>query len=365
MALPISAKKTKTYGTPTGQPQGSAWFVRHNWQTQAKPYDYILPYTREQGFERWGPSKSGNLGYGPSSYCKSQSNIVSIFSLSGAEVENECRSKLYGKSRFGTQAQVGAALAELRQSAHMIAVAALHLRLAYSAVRKFRFKQAARLLGMKLVPAGVSRRKTTANNWLEYHFGWAPLIGDIFDSVEVLQGPIMRQKVSATAASRMAVRTQGAYPKHPAYGYTNSRKWGSFSVRSGFRFEIENPNLWLANRLGLVNPASVAWEVVPFSFVVDWFIPVGEFLNRTTATVGLRCHSGYTTYRAFYQEHSLTRRYNDHNDIVPSENFGNGTWIERKVGALSALPSFEVRPGFSPMRAAHSVALLIQAFKRE
>ena len=33
--------------------------------------------------------------------------------------------------------------------------------------------------------------------------------------------------------------------------------------------------------LSLDNPAVLAWEALPYSFVVDWFIPIGDYLNET------------------------------------------------------------------------------------
>jgi hypothetical protein len=36
--------------------------------------------------------------------------------------------------------------------------------------------------------------------------------------------------------------------------------------------------LSLQRSLGLVNPLEIAWEVVPYSFVVDWFLPVGSYI---------------------------------------------------------------------------------------
>jgi hypothetical protein len=41
-----------------------------------------------------------------------------------------------------------------------------------------------------------------------------------------------------------------------------------------------------ASELGLTNPLAVAWELVPFSFVVDWALPIGSFLNQIDASVG-------------------------------------------------------------------------------
>lgn len=58
---------------------------------------------------------------------------------------------------------------------------------------------------------------------------------------------------------------------------------------------VTNPNLLLASRLGLTNPASIAWELVPFSFVVDWFGTVGEFLASWTDFDGLEFIQPMTT----------------------------------------------------------------------
>lgn len=49
---------------------------------------------------------------------------------------------------------------------------------------------------------------------------------------------------------------------------------------------VSNPNLALANRLGVINPAVVAWDLVPWSFVVNMFVNVNELLSSLTDEVG-------------------------------------------------------------------------------
>ena len=41
------------------------------------------------------------------------------------------------------------------------------------------------------------------------------------------------------------------------------------------------------NQLGLLNPVSLAWELVPWSFVVDWVLPIGSVLSALSAPAGL------------------------------------------------------------------------------
>jgi hypothetical protein len=53
----------------------------------------------------------------------------------------------------------------------------------------------------------------------------------------------------------------------------------------------------MLNQLGLLNPLSFAWEITPWSFVVDWLIPIGPVLSALTAPVGLNFISGSTATR--------------------------------------------------------------------
>lgn len=43
----------------------------------------------------------------------------------------------------------------------------------------------------------------------------------------------------------------------------------------------------MLSRIGLTNPAVLAWDVIPWSFVVNWVIPIGDWLESIDSTVGL------------------------------------------------------------------------------
>jgi hypothetical protein len=47
--------------------------------------------------------------------------------------------------------------------------------------------------------------------------------------------------------------------------------------------------------LGLTNPLAIAWELVPFSFVLDWLVPVGTWLQSLDATLGVKFVGGCRT----------------------------------------------------------------------
>jgi hypothetical protein len=45
------------------------------------------------------------------------------------------------------------------------------------------------------------------------------------------------------------------------------------------------------------NVWQLAWELIPLSFVVDWFLPVGKYLDSLNATKGITFLDGYEGYK--------------------------------------------------------------------
>jgi hypothetical protein len=54
-----------------------------------------------------------------------------------------------------------------------------------------------------------------------------------------------------------------------------------------------------AAQLGLTNPVSLAWELLPFSFVVDWAWPLGDYFSNLDALYGWEIRG--------YSQSNLTR----------------------------------------------------------
>lgn len=142
----------------------------------------------------------------------------------------------------------------------------------------------------------------TSGGFLEYTYGWKPLIGDLqalsktFGSFSDDYAEYRRIKEGSQpvrpfrywAEDTSSETSAGAKPQW----YAESRH--SFSHHARCLLEgTYNPSKetlskcgFLANKLGL-KPELILptiWELTTLSFVVDWFIPVGDFLERITAT---------------------------------------------------------------------------------
>jgi len=78
----------------------------------------------------------------------------------------------------------------------------------------------------------------------------------------------------------------------------------------------------LINAFGLDNPLAIAWEVVPFSFVVDWFLPINRYLKNISALNGLELIHA-TVFKRSVSSYSL-RTYQTHSGgFSTSAQFGD------------------------------------------
>lgn len=265
------------------------------------------------------------------------------------------------KGSIGSAASLGAALAEYSQSAQMIIARASQMLTFIRRLRRLDFSGAAAELRLSTIPKGVSKRRSFANNYLEFHFGWSPLIGDIYSAVDVLQNPIksIRPKGTCTLDA-----PDWGYYENGGVGPIWTKRFNTrnkIRVIMGCEVTINNPNLFLANQLGLANPATVVWEVIPFSFVVDWFVNVGQVLSSGTDFLGLTVTNGYTTQ--FSKGQVDTYRYNIYSSPVYSGRTSDVVFVKRTLGLVA--PTLKVRPWKAPhwRRAASAVALLVQAHR--
>jgi hypothetical protein len=109
--------------------------------------------------------------------------------------------------------------------------------------------------------------------------------------------------------------------------------------------------------LGLINPAVVAWELVPFSFLVDWFIPVGKFLDSWTDQLGYDIQYPFSTTTRTVKHYEEYRQ-----DSTTNWDNSEGWYHNRLLG----IPPYRLVStpfkGFSVARGATAISLVIQQF---
>lgn len=136
--------------------------------------------------------------------------------------------------------------------------------------------------------------KTLSNSYLELVFGWGPLASDIEDAYKVLHNPTpMFQRVKAfgvhTATQQNSVVPGGA---GNCIHYTNERRATMYQViYRGLIRAREDPagSRLLDFGLGFREFLPTMWEVIPWSFAVDYFTNISDIVNAISyASVEVR-----------------------------------------------------------------------------
>jgi len=141
---------------------------------------------------------------------------------------------------------------------------------------------------------GLWKRLSTKDisaTWLSIQYGWKPLLSDIYEAMQVIEHYTAEPRV---IRKRFSVNVPGFY--FDDHIYSSSYKFLLWcEMRREYRIKwVESVSV--ARSLGLLNPLSVAWEKLPWSFVVDWFIPVGNYLDMVGLFGGLHLQWSRTTF---------------------------------------------------------------------
>jgi hypothetical protein len=278
---------------------------------------------------------------------------------------NRAYSKLITKMK-SDQCELGAAFAEWKKTAGMVTDRIDQMTSLVKAIRHGRFQDIRALIR---VPSGFRpKARSFGGAVLEYSFGWAPTVLDIYSGFKTLTGGIPPAKVytrSAHVIDAYSVMAGGTYD--PPNRTEGAILGGYVKVQAGCYVELTNPNLWLANQLGLVNPIGIVWELTPFSFLVDYFINIETVINSWTDLLGVQLLKPYRTFVLEMVSDDL-RQYG-WNPPIP----GLGKIAYKKYGGYSSrlhrepqIPGPTLRlaaPKVSLTRASTSISLLLQQLK--
>lgn len=175
-------------------------------------------------------------------------------------------------------------------------------------------------------------------------YGIMPLVGQVFDSVLQLNG-----RLSNPIYRRFRVKDVA---KAPVNTGVYRGQWETSEVAVFYvEFETENPGLFT-----LSNPLSLAWETVPYSFVVDWLIPIGDHLAALDALKDVKSLTGTLTRKEKYWH-------------VKTENPQGGSWLRiprvdyrsHKRSVISTIPMPRLplwKPSDSYRKIVNGLALL-------
>lgn len=293
---------------------------QRDWVRHKKPYSAkVGPFVSYRTIKRdvvcqdsyWNPASNSGKVWLLSGSAKAPLPDPRTDSFSST-IRNKCVYKLQddiAKSDFN----LAVSGAEASKTVQLITSTASRLYMAARALKKGRLGDAYRVLGLepgkRRLPKPKAVRNNAAGYWLELQYGWGPLLADIDGACSALATRLNEPQVpvfySEARSGERSFRNVVTYSGRSTWEAVIPWDVVSREVcRMGVYYRIRNGNIMQAARLGITNPALVIWELVPFSFVVDWFIPVGNFLSQLSAYHGLEFVTGYQTQ--FYKHSALS-----------------------------------------------------------
>lgn len=187
---------------------------------------------------------------------------------------------------------LGTAFGERNQTAHLIGDTASRLARSVRNLRRGRVRDAMRDLGLSS-KRGAPRGSNWTNNWLQLQYGWKPLLSDIYGACDALSKRD-RDDWGVTAKGQARTTLSGSFA-NLADGTAHFRSASKYELGVYTRVDAWLGALNALSSLGVTNPLNVAWELVPYSFVVDWFLPVGNWIQSIDATLGVEIRGVSTT----------------------------------------------------------------------
>lgn len=211
---------------------------------------------------------SGTLNHNPVSLLDANDELRLV---------NKLKEKLQG-SDFNMSVFLG----EGRQSLAMIGDTAIKLAHAGRLVLRGRPLDASRVLlsgTSRKAPSGTTFKKSSgsaASNWLELQYGWLPLLSDAKEGAETLahQLNVPMRSTYRVMVQRKRTDVEVFANTVDSTTYKINRSHTRYLTARVSEFDDSVPAL-----LGLKDPELVAWELLPFSFVADWFLPIGSWLE--------------------------------------------------------------------------------------
>lgn len=259
---------------------------------------------------------------------------------------SQCHTVAYGKLRgklYKGNASLGVTLASWRESRDMI-VKNSHI-----------ISSAAEDLTALSSKGRLTKR--LADRHLEVIFGWQPLLADIHAAAtSVIQGAA---DVTWVRTSKLLEYTHDDNYDRPGWSTSVDQFRGTVRITYAGRVRIDNPNLWLAERAGLMNPLAVAWDLVPWSFLINMFTNMGSLVNSISDFRGLQFDDFTVT-----EKHSVGR-WTTHTETYPGEGgyscVSTNVWKNRTLSGPIPPRSLTFRvPNLDWSTAAMAASLMVQ-----
>lgn len=277
---------------------------------------------------------------------------------------------------------LGNVFAERKQTSEMILGSAKRLAGAYRKLKSGDANGAFRELGYarsgirdlhNLKVGGTKKNiKQASDDFLMWRYGAVPLAEDVYSAAEGLA----KYKEGGLNFSVTCTRTHSWVKNSPMsvtqwnYVPVLSQDKGKFAVKYVINFTYSLEHVHALAQWGLTNPAEWLWEATPWSFVFDWWLKIGEWIDLWDATAGLQFVSGsHTTFESWtIRQRALGSVHADGALHITELSGLSRRLVECRRTPLASFPALvlpRTGTGLNLARGENAVALLLQRMFRK
>jgi len=203
----------------------------------------------------------------------------------------------------------------------------------------------------------IKLKNRVSSNLLLLRYGIQPLLQDVKSAAEFAAHHF-------NSPAQFVVRvSQGAGGMNPVKGVSTNAPTPyvvssvDYVNRCSIKATISEKNV--AQLIGVTDPLPVLWEVTPWSFVADWFIPIGAYLHARGLASAIT--GSFVTTRF---EHRRCRGVKQSSHDNPGF-YSNHVTMTRSLSTTLSVPLPSIKPlakAATWQHAENAVALLISTF---
>lgn len=230
-------------------------------------------------------------------------------------------------------------------------------------IKSLRFVEA----GLQLIGKDT---KSIAKNYLQLQYGIIPTLIDLDGIAHDIQKSMQQSKEHLEAKSFTGTSNN----TYSSTWTVNCFPLGSFKVsqrvqrttKAVARYTVNKTLMRSLSTRGITNPEGLVWELVPFSFIVDWFVNIGAWIGSSHTFEGLNVNSFYFTH---FEKVSSTIEFTPTtvqgvNGYYPKHGGGTQVFavesisVSRQLTGLPALAMPQLKNPFSTKHVSILLALI-------
>lgn len=283
-----------TYGTGYDGVQ-SGGIIRGNfrdpnpWWYQIDRYDLPLGYLQTTERTTWYDENGEHVGFNrtfdqPQNVlmCRGLEEMQSLILQSREEAFNDLVEKTRGSIDLSID------VFQARQTKQMLNV----MERVEDAV-----KQLPRLPKRSVADLTLKSVKYLGGKWVEWVYGISPMLSTIHGIAEETLMHNMNETVRVEGRKSLKETLNKREPSNRGGSSSAIVHRGQIFAKTRFSVTLNAPTPFELDRLTSLNPVSIAYELLPWSFVVDWFYDMGSYIRglETSMLYSSQFKSGYVT----------------------------------------------------------------------